>query len=264
MVTLPAQSRSLMIYSLLFAIFSRTFAQAPAMTQHPEPVNFSQVRITDSFWRPKIDKVSTVTLDACIYQTEVKTARIRNVEKVARHQGEAHEGIFYDDSDVFKALEAIAYSVKVHPGKVMEAKADSWIDKIAAAQLPDGYLNTYFTLHGLDKRWTDMSMHEDYNGGHLIEAAVAYFDATGKRKRVDQLAILIYALFGRQGKLIWHLEKKATRQAQLEQSIACETKNAAENFSLWCKGDIVTEDWDVHKNWILIKLGKKSIRKSGK
>ena len=187
-----------MIYSLLFAISFRTLAQGRTevsavgqdanfklMVQHPEPVNFSQVRITDTFWRPKIDKVSTVTLDACIYQTEVKTARIRNFEKVARHKGEAHEGIFYDDSDVFKALEAIAYSVKVHPSKMMEAKADSWIDKIAAAQLPDGYLNTYFTLHGLDKRWTDMSMHEDYNGGHLIEAAVAYFDATGKRKLLD-------------------------------------------------------------------------------
>ncbi|HEY6899026.1 MAG TPA: beta-L-arabinofuranosidase domain-containing protein, partial [Puia sp.] len=152
---------------------------------HPEPVNFSHVHITDSFWRPKMDKVSTATLDACIYQTEVKTARIRNFEKVARNKGEAHEGIFYDDSDVFKALEAIAYSLKTHPNAVMEAKADSWIDKIVAAQQPDGYLNTYFTLHGLDKRWTDMSMHEDYNGGHLIEAAVAYYEATGKRKLLD-------------------------------------------------------------------------------
>jgi len=132
-----------------------------------------------------MDKVSTVTLDACIYQTEVKTGRIRNFEKVARNKGEQHEGIFYDDSDVFKALEAIAYSLRNHPDAAMAAKADSWIDKIAAAQQPDGYLNTYFTLHGLDKRWTDMSMHEDYNGGHLIEAAVAYYDATGKRKLLD-------------------------------------------------------------------------------
>jgi DUF1680 family protein len=150
-----------------------------------EPVNFSRVNITDAFWRPKMDKVATVTLGACIYQTEVKTPRIRNFEKVARHRGEAHEGIFYDDSDVFKALEAIAYSLKYHPDSAMEAKADEWIDKIGAAQLPDGYLNTYFTLRGLDKRWTDMSMHEDYNGGHLIEAAVAYYDATTKRKLLD-------------------------------------------------------------------------------
>ena len=150
-----------------------------------EPVNFSQVSITDRFWKPKMDKVATTTLEACIYQTEVKTPRIRNFEKVARKQGEKHEGIFYDDSDVFKALEAIAYSLKNRPDKSREAKADEWIDKIAAAQLPDGYLNTYYTLGDLSKRWTDMSMHEDYNGGHLIEAAVAYFDATGKRKLLD-------------------------------------------------------------------------------
>jgi DUF1680 family protein len=148
-------------------------------------VNFSKVEITDAFWKPKIDLVATKTLDACIYQTEVKTARIRNFEKVARGQGEKHEGIFYDDSDVFKALEAMAYSLATHPSAAMEAKCDEWIDKIAAAQQPDGYLNTYYTLTGLDKRYTDMSMHEDYNNGHLIEAAVAYFNATGKRKLLD-------------------------------------------------------------------------------
>ncbi len=150
-----------------------------------EPVNFSQVNITDAFWKPKIDKVAHVTLAACIYQTETATPRIRNFEKVARGKGEAHEGIFYDDSDVFKALEAMAYSLKSNPSASMEAKCDEWINKIVAAQLPDGYLNTYFTLKGLDKRWTDMSMHEDYNAGHMIEAAVAYYEATGKRKLLD-------------------------------------------------------------------------------
>lgn len=150
-----------------------------------EPVNFSQVNITDNFWKPKIDKVATKTLAACIYQTETATPRIRNFEKVARGKGEKHEGIFYDDSDVFKALEAMSYSLKTHPSPEMEKKCDEWIDKIAAAQLPDGYLNTWYTLKGLDQRWTDMSMHEDYNAGHMIEAAVAYYDATGKRKFLD-------------------------------------------------------------------------------
>ncbi len=150
-----------------------------------EPVNFSKVTINDAFWKPKLDKVATTTIQACIYQTEVKTPRIKNFEKVARKQGEQHEGIFYDDSDVFKALEAISYSLKNKPDATLEKKADEWIDKIAAAQLPDGYLNTYYTLTDLSKRWIDMSMHEDYNGGHMIEAAVAYFDATGKRKFLD-------------------------------------------------------------------------------
>ncbi|MEP6726514.1 MAG: beta-L-arabinofuranosidase domain-containing protein [Bacteroidota bacterium] len=170
-----------------------------------EPVSFSQVTITDNFWKPKIDKVADKTLAACIYQTETATARIRNFEKVARGKGEAHEGVFYDDSDVFKALEAMAYSLKTNPNLQIEKKCDEWIDKITAAQLPDGYLNTWYTLKGLDQRWTDMSMHEDYNAGHMIEAAVAYFDATGKRKFLDVVikwADYFDSLFG-PGKRDW-------------------------------------------------------------
>ncbi len=150
-----------------------------------EFVNFSKVNITDNFWKPKIDKVATVTIPVCIDQTEVKTPRIKNFEKVARNKGEKHEGIFYDDSDVYKALEAMAYSLKTHPDKTLEAKADEWIDKIAAAQQADGYLNTFYTLNEPQNRYTDMSMHEDYNCGHMIEAAVAYYNVTGKRKLLD-------------------------------------------------------------------------------
>ncbi|MFN2457283.1 MAG: glycoside hydrolase family 127 protein [Chitinophagaceae bacterium] len=153
--------------------------------QRIQPVNFSQVHIHDNFWKPRIDKVSTVTIPVCIEQTEVKTPRIRNFEKVARKKREKHEGIYYDDSDVYKALEAIAYSLKNNPDRKLEKKADEWIEKIAAAQLPDGYLNTYYTLTGLDNRWTDMEKHEDYNAGHLIEAAVAYYNTTRKRKLLD-------------------------------------------------------------------------------
>ncbi len=169
------------------AVFFCISFQSTAQSDHVkiEPVNFSKVVITDDFWKPKIDNVATKTLDACIYQTESKTPRIRNFEKVARKQGEKHEGVFYDDSDVFKALEAMSYSIKTNHDPKLEQKADEWIDKIAAAQLPDGYLNTFYTLGGLENRWQDMSMHEDYNGGHMLEAAVAYFDATGKRKFLD-------------------------------------------------------------------------------
>ncbi|MBS1487386.1 MAG: glycoside hydrolase family 127 protein [Bacteroidetes bacterium] len=185
------------------------FAYAPLVAQLPtqkfEPVGFSQVTVTDGFWKPVMEKVATATLPVCVLQTEVKTPRIRNFEKAARHQGELHEGIFYDDSDVYKALEAIAYSLKNYPDAALEKKADTWIDKIAAAQLPDGYINTWYTLKGLDQRWTDMSMHEDYNGGHLIEAAVAYYHATGKRKLLDvaiKFADYFASVFG-PGKRDW-------------------------------------------------------------
>src|ERR1044072_9793278 len=139
---------SLFLLSISFVAIS--FAQTPM--QKFEFVNFSQVNITDNFCKPKIDKVATVTMKACIYQTEIKTPRIRNFEKVGRNKGEKFEGLYYDDSDVYKALEAMAYALKTHPDAALEAKADEWIDKIAAAQLPDGYLNTYYTLGDLSKR----------------------------------------------------------------------------------------------------------------
>ena len=195
------------IYSflLILCISFNSDVSAQSNTVKIEPILFSNVNVTDAFWKPKMDLVATKTLAACIFQTEEKTARIRNFEKVARKKGEKHEGVFYDDSDVFKAIEAMAYAVKTNKDKNLEAKADEWIDKIAAAQLEDGYLNTYYTLNGLEKRWTDMSMHEDYLGGHMIEAAVAYYDATGKRKFLDVVikwANYFDSLFG-PGKRDW-------------------------------------------------------------
>ena len=172
------------ICSLLF-FCSPSNIQAQHSLQKLEPVSYSKVKIDDKFWKSRISAVSNVTIPVCIDQTEVKTGRIRNFEKVAAKKGEKHEGMFYDDSDVYKALEAIAYSLSNHPDAAIEKKADDWIDKIAAAQLPDGYLNTFYTLGDITKRWTDMDMHEDYCAGHLIEAAVAYYNTTGKRKLLD-------------------------------------------------------------------------------
>ncbi|PZV80935.1 hypothetical protein CLV31_111101 [Algoriphagus aquaeductus] len=150
-----------------------------------EAHSFSQIKITDSFWKPKLEKVAKSALPASIYQTEINTGRIRNFEKAGRKQGEAHEGIYYDDSDVYKALEAIAYSLQNIPDAALEQKADEWIAKIASAQEPDGYINTFYSLTGLDKRWQDMEKHEDYCAGHLMEAGVAYFQATGKHQLLD-------------------------------------------------------------------------------
>ena len=172
------------IYPLVIA-FAISKAEAQISFQKRESVNFSQIKITDKFWNSRINAVTNVSIPVCIDQTEVKTGRIRNFEKVAAKKGEKHEGIFYDDSDVYKALEAIAYSLSNHPDPLLEKKAEEWIDKIAAAQLPDGYLNTYYTLVDISKRWTDMDKHEDYCAGHLIEAAIAYFNTTGKRKLLD-------------------------------------------------------------------------------
>ncbi len=172
----------LMAMFLLFMTF-RTFSQNKY--QKIEPINFSHVNITDRFWKPRIDKIATATLPACIYQTETATPRIENFINAAKKNTGSFKGIYYDDSDVFKAMEAIAYSLKENPDSALAKKADDWIDIIAAAQQPDGYLNTYYTLTDLSKRWTQLPNHEDYNAGHLIEAAVAYYNATGKRKLLD-------------------------------------------------------------------------------
>lgn len=168
------------------------------------PVDFSQVKIQDEFWSPRLDKHKSTTLKVCIDQIENKTGRIRNFENAAKGEGE-HSGIFFDDSDVYKALEGMAYSLINHPDPELEAKCDEWIDKFAAAQQPDGYINTYYTLTGLDKRWTDMDKHEMYCAGHMTEAAVAYYKATGKRKFLDvaiRMADHMMSVFG-PGKRDW-------------------------------------------------------------
>ena len=147
-------------------------------------VDFSKVQITDNFWSPRLERHTSVTLPVCIDQIENQTGRIRNFENAAKGEGE-HSGIFFDDSDVYKAVEGMAYSLINHPDATLEAKTDEWIDKFAAAQQPDGYINTFYTLTGLDKRWSNMDKHEMYCAGHMIEAAVAYYQATGKRKMLD-------------------------------------------------------------------------------
>ncbi|GHT33858.1 hypothetical protein AGMMS49574_20360 [Bacteroidia bacterium] len=149
-----------------------------------QAVDFSHVKITDNFWAPRLKSHATTTLAVCIDQIENQTGRMRNFENAAKGEGE-HSGIFFDDSDVYKALEGIAYALKNNPNPELEKKADEWIDKFAAAQQPDGYINTFYTLTGLEKRWHNMDKHEMYCAGHMIEAAVAYYQATGKRKLLD-------------------------------------------------------------------------------
>jgi DUF1680 family protein len=168
------------------------------------PVDFSAVKIDDAFWSPRLMSHKETTLPVCIDQIENQTGRIRNFENAAARSGE-HSGIYFDDSDVYKALEGMAYSLQNNPDPVLEAKCDEWIDKFAAAQMEDGYINTFYILTGLDKRWTDMDKHEMYCAGHMIEAGVAYYKVTGKRKLLDvciRMADHMMSVFG-PGKRHW-------------------------------------------------------------
>lgn len=169
---------------LVLAVSLAACQTAPVADKAVTPVAFFEVSIDDAFWNPQLEKVKKATIPVCIDQIENQTGRIRNFENAAKGEGK-HSGIFFDDSDVYKAVEGFAYSLKTNPDPELEAKCDEWIDKFAAAQQPDGYINTFYTLTGLENRWTDMDKHEMYCAGHLLEAAIAYYDVTGKSKLLD-------------------------------------------------------------------------------
>jgi DUF1680 family protein len=162
-------------------------------------VPFDAVEITDPFWRGKIDVNRTATLEACLAQCE-RTGRIRNFAVAAGRADGEHRGHRYNDSDVYKVLEGMAYALATHPDPALQKRADDIIELIAAAQQEDGYLNTFITLAHPDRRWQDIRHgHELYCAGHLIEAGIAYHRSVGKRKLLDvaiRFADLIAAEFG--------------------------------------------------------------------
>jgi len=164
--------------ALTFLSFSQHSLYAQKYSVQPVP--FNQISIHDSFWTPRLEAHAHNTLETCIAQTQDSTERINNFRKAAGLKEGKHIGIYFDDSDVYKAMEGIAYSLINNPDPAHEALLDRWIDVIVKSQQPDGYLNTYYTLNFPDKRLTDMEKHELYCGGHMIEAAVAHHRATGK------------------------------------------------------------------------------------
>ena len=108
---------------ILSALFCSNASIAQNSLQQIEPVNFSQVQIDDQFWKPRIDKIATATLPACIYQTEIATPRIQNFINAAKRKTGSFKGLVYDDSDVFKALEAISYSLKDNPDAALAKRS---------------------------------------------------------------------------------------------------------------------------------------------
>ena len=156
------------------------------------PVSLKRVSIRGGFWEERQRVNREVTIPA-IYQKLEETGRIASWSLDAPAQPPpAHERIgvrVFWDSDSGKWLESAAYSLATHPDAQLEATADALIDAIAEAQFDDGYLNTYFPVHFPAGQWANLrDNHEMYNAGHLMEAAVAYHQATGKRKLLDVLA----------------------------------------------------------------------------
>ncbi|MCJ8007544.1 glycoside hydrolase family 127 protein [Lederbergia wuyishanensis] len=167
-----------------------------------------QPKVTDSFWRRYMDVVRDEVIP---YQWEALNDRIEGAAKshaieniriaAGEAEGEFH-GFVFQDSDVAKWLEAVAYSLAADPNPELEKTSDKLIELLGRAQQEDGYLNTYFTVKEPNARWTNLrDQHELYCAGHMIEAAVAYYEATGKRTLLDimcRFADYIDSVFGEQ------------------------------------------------------------------
>jgi DUF1680 family protein len=184
--------------SLFIAISCVLFAGA----DYPvTPVPFTQVSFDDAFWAPRQKINNDVTIWSNLRKCE-ETDRFSNFEKAAGWKEGNFVGLVFNDSDAYKTLEAVAYALQVTPDPILERYADSIVTRIAAAQQPDGYLDTAYILPPKDpkKRWTVLQHdHELYCAGHFFEAATAYYQATGKRKVLDtaeKLANHIDSVFG--------------------------------------------------------------------
>jgi uncharacterized protein len=172
-------------------------------------VPFSDVRLTDTFWAPRVETNRTVTIPFGFTKSG-EEGRIRNFERAARHEGPYEGKMPFDDTDVYKLIEGAAYSLQNHSDPELDRFVEALIAKIAAAQEPDGYLTTYKTIDPTKSpadwlkpgpRW-DLELegsHELYNSGHLYEAAYAHYRATGRRTLLDvalRNADLIARTFG--------------------------------------------------------------------
>jgi hypothetical protein len=148
-------------------------------------VPFTDVKITDTFWAPRIEtnRVKSIPHN---FKSCSETGRFANFAKAAGLVKGGFQGIYFNDSDVYKVLEGTAYSLQAHPDAKLEKELDQVITWIAAAQQENGYLNSYYTLKEPQRKWTNCRVrHELYCAGHLFEAAAAHYRATGKKTLLD-------------------------------------------------------------------------------
>lgn len=163
------------------------------------PVPFDRIQIHDGFWgeRLRVNREITLPIE---YKQCKETGRI-DAFRLNWKPGNPASPHIYWDSDVAKWVEAASYSLSTHPDPRLAKQLDHVIELIGAAQQPDGYLNVYFTVVEPEKRWSNLrDNHELYCAGHLMEAAVAHYHATGRRTLLDVMcryADYIESVFGR-------------------------------------------------------------------
>jgi uncharacterized protein len=199
---------------LIFLACTTLAVSQPAHDYPFQPVVFTQVKLTDGFWMPRIQINKEVTIPFAFIKCE-QTNRVKNFELAAKvlsgqSKSEQFLTVFpFDDSDIYKIIEGASYSLHTN----YDAKLDHYIDSllviIRSAQEPDGYLYTFRTMNppkphewSGSQRWVNDRLkisHELYNMGHFYEAAVAHFQATGKRTMLDMAiknANLVYNTIG--------------------------------------------------------------------
>ncbi len=185
-----------------------------------KPVPFTAVHFNDGFWAPRIEINRTVTIPFAFEKCE-ETGRVNNfLQAAAALRGEEIKnkklpGYPFDDTDIYKLIEGASYTLSLHPDSKLEAYIDSLIEKIAAAQEKDGYLYPARTIDPAsphrwagEQRWEleKVDSHELYNLGHLYEAAIAHYQATGKRTLLEialKTAELLDQTFGPGKQSIW-------------------------------------------------------------
>ena len=158
------------------------------------PVSFTSVKVTDNFWGQRLKANRKVTIPLAFSKCE-ESGRYDNFMKAA-HPSDTIKvgGLSFDDTDVYKTIEGASYSMQTYPDKKLEKYIDSILVIVAAAQEPDGYLYTSRTMNPKhphewagSKRWEkeEVLSHELYDLGHMVEGAIAYYQATGKRNFLD-------------------------------------------------------------------------------
>ncbi len=197
---------------LFFSILAASSLSAQNKDYPIQGVPFTEVKLDDKFWLPRIKTNQTVTIPASFARCE-STGRVRNFEMAAARSGKFCTIYPFDDTDIYKTIEGASFSLSLYPDPRLQLYMDSLIEKVAKAQEPDGYLYTARTIDPLvphswsgNTRWSKEreQSHELYNAGHLYEAAAAHYLATGKKNLLNialKNADLVCSVFG-PGKLV--------------------------------------------------------------
>jgi len=149
------------------------------------PVSVSSVKLTNGLLADRLRVVKEVTIPTQ-YELLEQTQRINNFRRASGKVQGDYFGFFFNDTDVYKWIEAVSFSLMTERDENLERLVDEVIEEIRLAQDEDGYLDTFFTFEKKKDRWTNLKdMHELYCAGHLIQAGIAYYRATGKRSLLD-------------------------------------------------------------------------------